>query len=129
MICLLASTALLPISDYTYKLAVGLGERAPQSPRRLSSLALTAAWSGRMEPGCMWAAAPGSLSPSKFRPQSRSGRAKSRYIPGEQPGSKTEPRCTFELPGQEVRPLDRCAAAQGCAFIAKDVFGSMKILQ
>jgi putative methanogenesis marker protein 12 len=34
-----------------------------------------------------------------------------------------------ELLGREVKPLDRCAAAQGCALIAKDVFsGSESIL-
>jgi putative methanogenesis marker protein 12 len=44
------------------------------------------------------------------------------------PAAKISSRVS-ELLGRDVRPLERCAAAQGCAWIAKDIFsGSRSIL-
>jgi hypothetical protein len=49
------------------------------------------------------------------------------YLAGS-PAHEIEPRVSALL-GREVRPLGRCAAAQGCAMIAEDVFnGVPKIL-
>jgi len=43
------------------------------------------------------------------------------------PAAKISPRVS-ELLGREVRPLDGCAAAQGCAWVAKDVFGGSEFV-
>jgi len=43
------------------------------------------------------------------------------------PAAKISPRVS-ELLGREVRPLDGCAAAQGCAWIAKDVFSGVECI-
>ena len=43
------------------------------------------------------------------------------------PAAKISPRVS-ELLGRDVRPLDGCAAAQGCAWIARDVFGGSECI-
>jgi hypothetical protein len=45
------------------------------------------------------------------------------YLAGS-PAPEIEPRVS-DLLGRDVRPLGRCAAAQGCAMIAEDVYNGV----